>query len=310
MIINVSKPLLSWNDGPVRDSIVRYVENAVEKEGSEYIHPNDRIAVFDNDGTLWSEKPAYFQIAFAIDQIQQAADRHPEWADDPILNAAVEGDMGPIMDGGTRGIIHLAMAAIEGETTEEFDAAVRDWIGRARHPDKGKLFTEMVFQPMLELLDYLRENEFRTFIISGSGMDFIRVWSEEVYGIPPEQVLGSSIQVQYEMRDEGPVLVRLPEIDFIDDVEGKPVGIHKFIGRRPVFAFGNSDGDLPMMQWTAAREGPSFVGFVHHTDAEREWAYDRDSLVGRFDKGLDEAQARGWTLVDMKVDWKVVYPFE
>ena len=310
MTINAKKPLPSWNDGPVRETIVRFVENAVGKERSDYIHPNDRIAVFDNDGTLWSEKPIYFQLAFAIEQVQQQAGDHPEWGDDPVLAAAIHGDFDKILEGGVRAILHLALANVRGETTEEFEDAVREWIGRARHPDTDRLYTEMVFQPMLELLAYLQSNDFRTFIISGGGLEFMRVWAEEVYGIPPEQVLGSSFKAKYELRSDGPVLVRLAEVDHFDDGEGKPVGIHKFIGRRPVFAFGNSDGDLPMMQWTAAGDGPRFVGFVHHTDAEREWAYDRDSIVGRFDKGLDEARARGWTLVDMKVDWKVVYPLE
>lgn len=310
MKTDLADPLSSWNEGPSKESILRFVESAVESDSEGYIHPKNRIAVFDNDGTLWSEKPFYFQIAFAIKQIQLVADQHPEWADDPILNAAVEGDQAAILAGGVRAIVHLALSLIEGETTEDFEAEVHEWIGRARHPDSEKLYTEMVFQPMLELLNYLRANEFRTYIISGSGLEFIRVWSEEIYGIPPEQVLGSSVRVKYELRDDGPVLIRIPEVDFIDDVEGKPVGIHKFIGRRPVFAFGNSDGDLPMMQWTAAGEGPRFVGFVHHTDGEREWAYDRESKIGRFDKALDQAHMRGWTLVDMKRDWKVIYPFE
>ena len=301
--------LPSWNDGPAKDSIIQFVESAVDLEGPNFIHPNDRIAVFDNDGTLWSEMPIYFQLAFAIDQLQELAGEHPEWDDDPILAAAARGDYRPMLEGGLRAIVHVALATVQGETTDEFMAAARSWIDSARHPDTNRLYKEMVYQPMLELLDYLRTNGFRTFIISGAGLEFMRVWAEELYGIPPEQVLGSSFKAKYEMREAGPVLVRLPEVDFVDDVEGKPVGIHKFIGRRPVFAFGNSDGDLPMMKWTAAGTGPRFIGYVHHTDAEREWAYDRESLVGRFDKGLDEAREKGWTLVDMKVDWKVVYPF-
>ncbi|MFA9403378.1 MAG: HAD family hydrolase [Anaerolineales bacterium] len=302
--------LPSWNEGAAKDAILQFVKSAVDLEGSDFIHPNDRIAVFDNDGTLWSERPIYFQLAFGIEQVQKQAEDHPEWGDDLILNAAIHGDHEKILEGGVRSILHLALATVRGETTEEFARAAREWIGRARHPETDRLYTEMVFQPMLELLDYLRTNGFRTFIISGGGLEFMRVWAEEVYGIPTEQVLGSSFKAKYEMREDGPVLVRLPDMDFFDDGEGKPVGIHKFIGRRPLIAFGNSDGDLPMMQWTAAGKGPRFMGYVHHTDAEREWAYDRDSLVGRFDKGLDEARARGWTLVDMKNDWKVVYPFE
>ena len=293
--------LPSWNEGATKDAIIQFVKDAVDIEGHAFIHPNDRIAVFDNDGTLWSERPIYFQLAFGIDQVQQQAGDHPEWEDDPVLAAAIQGDFDIILEGGVRAILHLALANVRGETTGEFEDVVREWIGRARHPDTDRLYTEMVFQPMLELLDYLRVHGFRTFIISGGGLEFMRVWAEEVYGIPPEQVLGSSFKAKYEMREDGPVLVRLPEVDFFDDGEGKPVGIHKFIGRRPVFAFGNSDGDLPMMQWTAAGGGPRFIGYVHHTDAEREWAYDRESQVGRFDKGLDEAREK---------DWKVVYPFE
>ncbi len=302
--------LTSWNDGAAKDSILQFVENAVESGGTGFIPLNDRIAVFDNDGTLWSEKPFYFQIVFAIEQIQKLAGGHPEWGEDPILSAAIDGEFETILEGGVRAILHLALATVSGETTEEFENTSKEWIGRARHPETDRLYTEMVFQPMLELLDYLRANDFRVFIISGGGLEFMRVWTEEVYGIPPEKVLGSSVKVKYEVRDDGPVLVRIPEVDFFDDGGGKPVGIHKFIGRRPVMAFGNSDGDLPMMQWTAAGDGPRFLGFVHHTDSAREWAYDRESLVGKFDKALDEAREKGWTLVDMKRDWKVVYPFE
>lgn len=310
MTFDSSTPLTSWQEGKVKNSILQFVHQAVETGGSGYINPNDRIAVFDNDGTLWSEKPIYFQLAFVIEQVQQQAGAHPEWGDDPILSAAIQGDSEKILEGGVHAILHLAIAVVRGETTGAFEDVVREWIGRARHPETDRFYTEMVFQPMLELLDYLRTNGFRTFIISGGGLAFMRVWAEEVYGIPPEQVLGSSFKAKYEMREDGPVLVRMPEVDFFDDGEGKPVGIHKFIGRRPVLAFGNSDGDLPMMQWTAAGKGPRFMGYVNHTDADREWAYDRDSLVGRFDKGLDEARARGWTLVDMKKDWKVIFPFE
>jgi hypothetical protein len=302
--------LPSWNEGTAKDSILQFVKSAVDLEGSDFIHPNDRIAVFDNDGTLWSEMPEYFQLVFASDQLKKISELHPEWEDDPVLAAAVKGDYEPMLEGGLRAIIHVALASVQGETTEEFEATAKAWIGSAHHPETDRLYKEMVFQPMLELLDYLRTNGFRTFIISGGGLEFMRVWTEEVYGIPPEHVLGSNFKTTYEMREDGPALVRLPEVDFIDDGGGKPVGIHKFIGRRPVMAFGNSDGDLPMMRWTAAGDGPRFLGFVHHTDGAREWAYDRESLVGKFDKALDEANERGWTLVDMKRDWKVVYPFE
>lgn len=306
--LNETDPLSSWNEGATKESIIRFIKRVTDKDGSDYVPPMDRIAVFDNDGTLWSEQPLYFQLGFAIDVAKALVGEHPEWEDKPSLRAAVEDDIDAILESGTKAMIEILVATHGGDTTEEFERTVRDWIGHARHPDTGRLFTEMVFQPMLELLDYLRANEVRTYIVSGGGIEFMRVWVEDIYGIPPEQVIGSSIKVEFELRESGPVLVRIPEVDFLDDVEGKPVAIHKFIGRRPILAFGNSDGDLPMLQWTAAGEGLRFMGLVHHTDDEREWKYDRESPVGRLDKALDEVINQDWTVVDMKRDWVNIYP--
>ena len=300
--------LPSWNEGASRAAIVGFVGRVTKEGSADYLAPEDRIAVFDNDGTLWSEKPAYFQLLFAIDRVKALAPQHPEWKEKQPFKAVLENDMEALAASGEKGLVELVMATHAGITTTKLGSVVQDWAATAEHPRFERPYTELVFQPMLELLAYLRDNGFKTFIVSGGGIEFMRPWVQQVYGIPPEQVVGSSIKVEYEMRDEGPVLVRLPEIDFIDDKAGKPVGIHQFIGRRPVFAAGNSDGDLQMLQWTTGGEGPSFGLIVRHTDAEREWAYDRDSHVGRLDKALDEAAARGWTVVDMKADWRQVYP--
>ncbi len=300
-------PLPSWNEGAAKQSILHFVEQVTTQDGAGYVAPLDRIAVFDNDGTLWSEKPFYFQLAFALDRVKALAPQHPEWASQQPFKAVLEDDMAGFLAGGMKAIIEILVATHGGDTTDEFEQTVRDWITSARHPTTGLLYTEMVFQPMLELLRFLRANDFRTYIVSGGGIEFMRAWVEGVYGIPPEQVIGSSIETRFEMRDSGPVLVRIPKVEFVDDGEGKPVGIHKFIGRRPILAFGNSDGDLQMLQWTAAGAGARFMGLVHHTDAKREWAYDRDSAVGRLDKALDEARERSWTVVDMARDWQVVY---
>ncbi len=298
----------SWNDGASRAAIISFVERVTEKGGADFVPVEERIAVFDNDGTLWSEKPAYFQLLFAIDRVKALAPRHPEWKQKQPFKAVLDNDMKALAASGEKGLLELVMATHAGMTTDEFESVVTDWLHTARHPRFKRPYTELVFQPMLELLDYLRDNGFKTFIVSGGGIEFMRPWVQAVYGIPPEQVVGSTIKVKYEMREEGPVLTRLPEIDFIDDKAGKPVGIHRFIGRRPVFAGGNSDGDLQMLQWTTAREGASFGLLIHHTDAEREWAYDRKSHVGKLDKALDQAADAGWSVVDMQKDWKVVYP--
>ncbi len=302
--------LPSWNDGPTKSAITDFVRAVTTEGTSSFVMPAERIAVFDNDGCLWSEQPAYFQLLFAIDRVKQLAPQHPEWRTTEPFKAALAGDMHALAESGSKGLLELVMATHAGMTTDEFEDIVRDWITTARHPVTGQPYTAMVFQPMLELLDYLRANGFKTFIASGGGIDFIRVFAEEVYGVPPEQVIGSSIRTEFEMRSTGPVIKRLPEIDFIDDRAGKPIAIHKFIGRRPIAAFGNSDGDLQMLQWTAAGDGARLMLIVHHTDSEREWAYDRDSHVGRLDKALDEANHRGWTVVNMKRDWTVIHPFE
>jgi len=282
----------------------------ITEGGAEFVAPLDRIAVFDNDGTLWSEKPFYFQLIFALDQVKALAAEHPEWQDQQPFKAVLEDDIEGFLAGGLKAVLDVVVATHGGNTSDEFEESVTAWIASARHPRTGRLYTEMVFQPMLELLEYLRASGFRTYIVSGGGIEFMRTWVEDVYGIPPEQVIGSSIETKFEMREGSPVLVRIPKVDFVDDNEGKPVGIHKFIGRRPILAFGNSDGDHQMLQWTAAGDGPRFLGLVHHTDAEREWAYDRESPVGRLDKALDEARERGWTVVDMAREWRVVYPWD
>jgi phosphoserine phosphatase len=302
-------PLPSWNEGAAKESILRFVERVTTERGQDFAPPLDRIAVFDNDGTLWSEKPFYFQLIFALDRVKALATQHPEWQDQQPFKAILEDDIERFLAGGLKAVLDVLVVTHGGNTSAEFEQIVLDWIANARHPRTGRPYTEMVYQPMLELLDYLRANDFRTYIVSGGGIEFMRAWVQDVYGISPEQVIGSSIETKFEMRDSGPVLVRIPKVDFVDDNEGKPVGIHKFIGRRPLLAFGNSDGDLQMLQWTAAGESPRFMGLVHHTDAEREWVYDRDSLVGRLDKALDEARGKSWTVVDMKRDWRVVYPF-
>jgi len=303
-------PLPSWNEGEAKQAIVRFVERITSTGGKDYLPPAERIAVFDNDGTLWSEQPFYFQFFFALDRVKALAPQHPEWKYNLPFKAVLEGDTKALLAGGQRGLLEIVTATHAGMTSAEFEQAVSEWIVSALHPKTRHLLTEMIYQPMLELLAYLRSNGFKTYIVSGGGIEFMRPWAGRVYGVPPEQVIGSSIKVKFELRESGPVLVRLPEIDFIDDGIGKPVGIHKFIGRRPALAFGNSDGDLQMLQWTAAGGGLRFMGLVHHTDAEREWAYDRESPVGRLDKALDEARSGNWTIVDMKRDWRVIYPFE
>jgi phosphoglycolate phosphatase-like HAD superfamily hydrolase len=302
--------LPSWNDGKAKQSIVDFV-GKVTKEGTpDFVPPAERIATFDNDGTLWAEQPMYFQAFFIFDRIKALAPQHPEWKDKEPFASVLNGDVKVALAGGEHALFEMAMATHAGMTTEEFEKIVTNWITTARHPVTKRPYTEMVYQPMLELLAYLRASGFKTFIVSGGGIEFMRQWAEKVYGIPPEQVIGSSGKTKFEMRDGKPVLVKLPELNFFDDKAGKPVAIQHHIGRRPIAAFGNSDGDLQMLQWTTAGQGPRFALYVHHTDAEREWAYDRQSSIGRLDKGLDEAQAKGWTVVDMKQDWKLIYPFE
>ena len=304
------RPMPSWNDGKSREAIVRFVQAVSTKGSADFVPPAERIAVFDNDGTLWSEQPIYFQLAFALDRVKALAPKHPEWREKQPFKAVLDGDMKSVLAGGEKTLLTIIMATHAGMTTTEFEQIVKEWLKTARHPRFSRRYNELVYQPMLELLAYLRANGFKTHIVSGGGIEFMRPWAEQVYGIPPEQVVGSSIKTKFEIRDGKPVLVRLPELNFIDDKEGKPVGINSHIGRRPIAAFGNSDGDLQMLQWTTTGKGSRFGLIVHHTDAEREWAYDRDSHIGRLDKAWDVAKARGWTVVDMKRDWKVIYPFQ
>ncbi|MDH5265103.1 MAG: haloacid dehalogenase-like hydrolase [Betaproteobacteria bacterium] len=303
-------PLASWNDGPAKAGVVAFVAAVTDRASPDFVPPAERIAVFDNDGTLWAEQPAYFQLFFAIDRVKALAPRHPEWKTRQPFKAAIEGDLKALVASGEKGILELVMASHAGTTTDEFQQIVREWLAGARHPKYERPYTELVYQPMLELLAYLRANGFKTFIVSGGGIEFLRAWAEPVYGIPPEQVIGSSIVTKFEVRDGKPVLVRLPEMKFIDDKADKPVGISQHIGRRPIAAFGNSDGDFEMLQWTTAGKGARLGALVHHTDAQREFAYDRESHIGRLKRGLDEAPARGWLVVDMKRDWKRVFAFE
>jgi phosphoglycolate phosphatase-like HAD superfamily hydrolase len=307
-VARAQEPLPSWNEGLSKNAILEFVAK-VTKEGSpDFVPVPERIAAFDNDGTLWAEQPMYFQLFFALDRVKALAPKHPEWKGKEPFASLLKGDVKGALAGGDKAILEIVMATHAGMTTEEFEQTVKDWLASARHPKTGRLYTEMVYQPMLELLAYLRSNGFKTFIVSGGGVEFMRPWTEKVYGIPPEQVVGSSIKTKFELRNGKPAIVRLPELNFIDDKAGKPVGINQYIGRQPIAAFGNSDGDLQMLQWTTAGKGARLALIVHHTDADREWAYNRKSSVGRLDKALDEAKAKGWTVVDMKNDWKAIFP--
>ncbi len=300
-------PLPSWNDGAAKARIVAFVQAVTTQGGPEFVAPAERIAVFDNDGTLWSEQPMYFQLAFAIDRARAMVAKNPALASRPAFKAAAAGDMKALAATGEKGLLELVALTHAGNTAEEFAQVVGDWVRTARHPTLKRPYTELTFTPMRELLDYLRANGFRTWIVSGGGVEFLRVVSEELYGVPPEQVVGSSIRTKYEVRDGRPAIVRLPEIDFIDDKAGKPVGIHKAIGRRPIAAFGNSDGDFQMLEWTTSGPGPRLGVLIRHDDAAREFAYDRASHFGRLARGLDEGPARGWTIVSMKGDWNRVH---
>lgn len=304
-----SDPLPSWNDGATKKTITDFVGRVTRDGGPDFVPVPQRIATFDNDGTLWTEQPFYFQFAFALDRVKAMAPQHPEWKTKQPFKALLEGDKNALAASGKDGLLQILAATHTGMTVEDFSKSVVDWTRTARHPRFNRLYTELVYQPMLELMTYLRANGFKTFIVSGGGVEFMRPWTERVYGIPPEQVVGSSGVVKFEITPDGKTsLVKLPKIEFIDDGPGKPVGINRFIGRRPIFAFGNSDGDLQMLQYTASGNGARFMGIVHHTDAEREYAYDRQSKIGKLDKALDEAARRGWTVMDMKQDWKVVFP--
>lgn len=300
-------PLPSWNDGAAKSAIVEFVE-AVTTDGPEFVAPDERIATFDNDGTLWVEQPYYTQLAFALDRIRALAPEHPEWREQQPFKAVLDNDLEALKASGIQGLMQLVMASHGGMTTEGFATIVEDWIASSEHPKFARPYTELVYQPMLELLTYLRDNGFKTFIVSGGGVEFMRPWTEQIYGIPPEQVVGSTIVTEFALQDGKPVLMRRPEMDFLDDGPGKPVAINKFIGRRPIAAFGNSDGDLQMLQWTTGAEGRRLGLIVHHDDAEREFAYDRDSQIGRLDKALDAAESEGWVVVSMKDDWQTVFP--
>lgn len=303
-------PLPSWNDGAARRRIVEFVTKVTRPGSPEFVPVAERIAVFDNDGTLWNEQPMYVQLAFALDRVKAVASQHPEWKDRKLYKAALERDLKTISEIGLPGILELGIATHTGLTTEEFEGVVNDWLATARHPRFNRPYTDLVYQPMLEMLAYLRANGFKTFIVSGGSVEFMRPWAERVYGVPPEQVIGSSIKMKYEARDGKPVITRLGEIEFIDDKESKALGIEKFIGRRPIMAFGNSDGDFQMLEWTTAGPGARLAVYVHHDDGERESAYDRKTLFGKLNRGLDEAPKRGWLVVSMKADWKRVFPFE
>jgi len=301
-------PLPSWNSGENKTAIIDFVDKVTREGGPEFVSPSGRIAVFDNDGCLWSEQPVYFQAFYIVDRIKELAPQHPEWQNDEPFASVLKGDLKTALAGGEEALLKMMMATHAGLTASEFSESVDKWLKTARHPKTNMLYPDMVFQPMLELLDYLRANDFKVFIVSGGGIDFLRVFAEDRYGVPPEFVVGSSIKSKYEVRDGVPVIVKLPEIDLIDDKAGKPVGIHRYIGQRPIFAFGNSDGDYQMLEFTTAGEGLRFSGLVHHDDGKREWAYDRESHVGKLVKGLDEGPTQGWRIISMKNDWKQIYP--
>jgi phosphoglycolate phosphatase-like HAD superfamily hydrolase len=306
--VSAADPLPSWNETTSKRVIVQFVKDVTTEGGAKFVPPAERIAVFDNDGTLWPEQPMYVQIQFAMDRAKALSPQHPEWKTTEPFKSALAGNAQGVAAGGMKGVLELIMATHAGTTTGEIEQIAREWLATTKHPKFTRPYTELVYQPMLELLAYLRANGVKTYIVSGGGVEFMRPWTDKVYGIPPEQVVGSSIGTKYEVRDGKPVIARLPEMDFIDDGEGKPVGIHKFIGRRPIAAFGNSDGDFQMIEWTTSGPGPRLGVYLHHDDAEREFAYDRQSHFGKLARGLDEAPARGWTVISMKDDWRTVFP--
>lgn len=301
-------PLASWNDGATKQQIVSFVEKVSDPSSKDFVPPEKRIAVFDNDGTLWVEQPMYTQVVFALDRVKAQAPDHPEWLKSPALKAVIEGDTNTLLASGYDGILGLMAVTHPGMTTTEFEKIVTDWLAKAEHPRFKRKYTDLVYQPMVELLEYMRANGFSTYIVSGGGVEFMRPWSQQAYGIPPPNVVGSNLKTKFEMVNGKPVLVRLPELGVITDEDGKPISINLHIGQRPIAAFGNSDGDMQMLQWTTAGDGPRLGAIVHHTDAAREYAYDRKSSVGALDKALDAAPANGWIVIDMKRDWKTVFP--
>ena len=301
-------PLPSWNAGPARAAILDFVAAVTTEGGAEFVPPPERIAVFDNDGTLWAEQPVYFQIMFVFDRIRAMAPQHPEWNTREPFKSAIAGDVKGALAAGHKGVAEMLIATHADLTIDQFNTSVQQWISTATHPTTGRLLTEMIYQPMLDVLEYLRASGFKTYIVSGGGVEFLRPWTQATYGIPPEQVVGSRGKLEYELRDGRGTLLKLPEIDLVDDGPGKPVGIAQVIGRRPIAAFGNSDGDFEMLEYVTSGPGRRLGVIVHHTDAEREWAYDRGSHIGKLERGLEEAATRGWVLADMKRDWKVIYP--
>jgi phosphoglycolate phosphatase-like HAD superfamily hydrolase len=307
-LLSADAPLPAWNNTAPKQAIIAFVEKVTNESGHNFVQPAERIAVFDNDGTLWCEQPMYFQAMFAFDRLKATAHEHPDWKEKEPYRSVLDADMKKLAAAGEKGLLEIIAATHAGMTVDEFQTMVRDWMGTARHPRFHRPYNQCVYQPMHELLAYLRANGFKTFIVSGGGIEFMRPWVQNAYGIPPEQVVGSSGVVKYELKNDEPQLMKLPKVEFVDDGPGKPVGINRFIGRRPIMAFGNSDGDYEMLRWTTAGEGPRFGLLVHHTDAEREYAYDRDSKVGRLAKALDEAPKRGWVVVSMKDDWKTIFP--
>lgn len=310
VVVTNSDPLPSWNDVNSKKEIIAFVNTVIDSDNPNFIPIGDRIATFDNDGNLWSEQPAYFQLFFAIDRVKEMAVDHPEWKKQQPFKAVLENDMAELKKHGEHGLFELVMATHAGKTIEEFDADVKEWIKTAKHPTKNVSYDKLVYQPMLELLQYLHENDFKTYVVSGGGVDFMRAFVCPIYNIPSEQIIGSRIKTKFEYNNGDVKIVHLPENDFINDKEGKPLNIQKIIGKKPVFSSGNSDGDLAMMQYAASNKYNSFMLYLHHTDSEREWAYDRKSHVGRLDKGLDEANEKGWTVIDMAKDWELIYPFE
>lgn len=306
----IEDPLPSWNEGTAKASIIDYVKQVTDSEGADFVKEGARIAVFDNDGTLWTEQPLYFQLFFTLDRIRELAPQNPEWQEKEPFKSAIAGDMKGVLAHGEEGLIEMVLETHAGLSLSEFSLIVKNWISTARHPKTDKLFTQMVYQPMLEVLDYLRANGFNIYIVSGGGIEFMRPWTEAVYGIPAEQVIGSQMKMTFVNENDTPKIMVEPKLAFINDKAGKPVGIQKHIGKKPIAAFGNSDGDLQMLQWTDSNDLPSFQLYVHHTDSVREWAYDSLSHIGKLKQGLAEGKAKGWTIVDMSKDWKVVYPFE
>jgi haloacid dehalogenase-like hydrolase len=309
-MINAADPLPSWNEGATKQAMLDFVAKVTKEGTPDFVPVAERVATFDNDGTLWCEQPMYVQLAFALARVKELAPKHPAWKTTEPFKGVLEGDLKAALAGGEKTAVELIAATHTGMSVEEFDSIVKDWLKTARHPKFEVPYTDCVYQPMLEVLTYLRANGFKTYIVSGGGIEFMRPWSEKVYGIPPEQVVGSSVKLKYELIDGKPTLLKLPAIDLVDDGPGKPVGIQLHVGRRPIMAFGNSDGDIQMLEFTTGSPGPRFGLLVHHTDAEREYAYDRHSTFGKLDKGLDEAPRKGWVVADMKKDWKKVFAFE